>query len=219
MRKSKSMRLASGLLVVTMLSTCMISGTFAKYTTSVNSEDSARVAKWGFTETSIDLTDLFKTAYDTTVNSTVDVIAPGTTNSDTFTFTYAEGTANAPEVSYSFTVDTTGSTIDDDIKNNPNILWQLDSGAFGTWDNLLTSIESLSGAVSGTKNYNPGELPAAFTTADDVHTITWKWIFDENASNKETGTVNNDVDDTKMGNKTTLDDVNLKITITATQID
>lgn len=49
MRKSKSMRMASGLLVVTMLSTCMISGTFARYTTQDNASDTARVAKWGVT--------------------------------------------------------------------------------------------------------------------------------------------------------------------------
>ena len=47
MRKNKMMRAASGLLVAVLLSTCAISGTFAKYTTSTESTDNARVAVWG----------------------------------------------------------------------------------------------------------------------------------------------------------------------------
>lgn len=47
MKKNKMMRIASVLLIVTILSTCAISGTFAKYITTGEGEDSARVAKWG----------------------------------------------------------------------------------------------------------------------------------------------------------------------------
>jgi hypothetical protein len=49
MRKNKMMRLASGLLVTTLLTTSIISGTFAKYTTQDSANDTARVAKWGVT--------------------------------------------------------------------------------------------------------------------------------------------------------------------------
>ena len=47
MKKNKMLRIASILLVVTLLSTCIISGTFAKYVTKAEGEDQARVAKWG----------------------------------------------------------------------------------------------------------------------------------------------------------------------------
>lgn len=47
MKKNKMMRLASVLLVLTLLSTSVISGTFAKYVSSGKANDSARVAKWG----------------------------------------------------------------------------------------------------------------------------------------------------------------------------
>ena len=47
MKKNKMMRLASVLLVLTLLSTSVISGTFAKYITTDSANDSARVAKWG----------------------------------------------------------------------------------------------------------------------------------------------------------------------------
>ena len=56
MKKNKMMRIAAVLLIVTLLSTCAISGTFAKYVAKADMEDSARVAKWGIKiETSGDL--------------------------------------------------------------------------------------------------------------------------------------------------------------------
>lgn len=47
MKKNKMMRIAAVLLIVTLLSTCVISGTFAKYVAKATMDDSARVAKWG----------------------------------------------------------------------------------------------------------------------------------------------------------------------------
>ena len=49
MKKNKIMRIASVLLVAVLMSTCAISGTFAKYVTEGSSDDTARVAKWGVT--------------------------------------------------------------------------------------------------------------------------------------------------------------------------
>ena len=46
MKKNKTMRLASGLLVAVLLTTCAISGTFAKYVSDATNSDTARVAKW-----------------------------------------------------------------------------------------------------------------------------------------------------------------------------
>lgn len=211
MKKNKIMRLASALLVLTLMTTCAISSTFAKYTTSASGTDSARVAKWGFTPTTITLTDLFKNTYDATVQGATDVIAPGTKGEAKFGFNYggADG-IDAPEVAYTFKVDTTGSNCADDIKNNTNIQWKLDTGDWGTWDELITAIEALDGNKPGDK-YEPNTLPAAFNAAGaNEHTVSWQWKFDENS---------NDVADTAMGNKAALDQVNLKITVTATQVD
>lgn len=47
MKKNRMMRVASALLIAVLLTTCTISGTFAKYTTSDTAQDTARVAKWG----------------------------------------------------------------------------------------------------------------------------------------------------------------------------
>ncbi|MDO5389708.1 MAG: hypothetical protein Q4F24_01285 [Eubacteriales bacterium] len=49
MKKNKAMRTASGLMIATLLTTSIISGTIAKYTTEDSAYDVARVAKWGVT--------------------------------------------------------------------------------------------------------------------------------------------------------------------------
>ena len=101
MKKNKMMRIASVLLVAVILTTCAISGTFAKYVTSGNGSDTARVAKFGVAITANG--DTFADAYDkvgdgtgnsnkmvayVTAGSTVksgtqndDVVAPGTSGS------------------------------------------------------------------------------------------------------------------------------------------
>lgn len=86
MRKSKSMRMASGLLVVTMLSTCMISGTFARYTTQDNASDTARVAKWGV-ELQVD-GSLFEPGYLEATNT-------ATENTTGVSVLHSSGSANA----------------------------------------------------------------------------------------------------------------------------
>lgn len=47
MKKTKSMRVALGLLALILITSCFVGGTFAKYTTSGTAEDTARVAKFG----------------------------------------------------------------------------------------------------------------------------------------------------------------------------
>ena len=212
-KKNTFMRLAMALVLLVLVTTSAVGGTFAKYTSSVNSQDSARVAKWGFEPSTMNITGLFTDVYGATVDSEdgKDVIAPGTFNEASFKFEYKEGTADAPEVAYRFTVDTTGSACATAIKENDNIVWYLDGVAQANWDALLVAIQKLSGDVDGSADYQPGQLPDAFGVSDNIHTIRWEWKF--NTSDAA------DVDDTAMGNADTLASVVVKITITATQLD
>lgn len=223
MKKNRMMRLASILLVCVLLTTSVISGTFAKYTTTASGSDSARVAYWGFNDDGkIEIDNLFLTAYDTgnddkTVSSSTKVIAPGTKNEVTFTFNYNEANGlTAPEVDYSFAVSTEGSSCAQDIQNNTNIQWTFDGSlapavtvdeteyAAGSWTALLKAIEGL----AGTGDYEAGNLPTSFA---DSHKIGWEW---------KIGTTDEEHKrDAAMGNKGSLDTVKLVITITATQID
>lgn len=79
MKQNKILRVSAVLLVLTLLSTCVISGTFAKYTTSASANDDARIAKWGVVVTAT--ADAFAENDDDTVISFVsgeNVVAPGT---------------------------------------------------------------------------------------------------------------------------------------------
>lgn len=221
MKKTKFMRAALLLLVLTLITSCFVGGTFAKYTTSTTGNDSARVAYWGFDQdasTSIDLFDGEYTNVKTSgeVDGFSNVIAPGTSKSSTFAFGYTNyktDAIKAPEVAYTFTVNPTITGDYDSLDANDSFKWTLAKGdAEATeYDNvaaLLNDIKALSGDSNGTKTYNPGELPAAFTSADETYTIGWKWAFD-----------GNDAKDTALGNSQTLENVTFSITITATQVD
>ena len=122
MKKNKLMRLASCLLVGTLLTTCAISGTFAKYTTQDAAADSARVAKWGVQLQIIG--DLYSDSYLNTStvytpneegtgisvqakDEGVNVVAPGTEDNDGLTIKL-NGT---PEVDYEFEVKMTTQNI------------------------------------------------------------------------------------------------------------
>ena len=209
-KKNTFMRLAMALVLLVLVTTSAVGGTFAKYTSSVSSQDTARVAKWGFEPVAMDITGLFSKVYDAgavdyTVESEVDVIAPGTQGFAKFAFAYDEANGiDAPEVDYTFKVDTTGSNCDEKIQNNTNIQWKLDSGEWGSWTAFITAIEALDEG----EYFKAGTLPAGFGTTDNTHTVYWQWVFEGNDSN-----------DTTMGNADELAEVKLVITITATQVD
>ena len=126
MKKNTMMRLASALLVLVLLTTCAISGTFAKYTSTAAGDDYARVAYWGFgLDSAIEIDDLFVDVYDGNNDTSVDskdgddVIAPGTKNFKTFKFAYTDNAnegATAPEVAYTFTVDVSDAGTVADLK-------------------------------------------------------------------------------------------------------
>lgn len=100
MKKNVMMRLASFLLVAVLISTSAISGTYAKYTTQDSGSDTARVAKWGvelqvvgnlYGDTYVN--NIVKDANDEgnnirvqSVDKSTDVVAPGTQNTEGFTF-------------------------------------------------------------------------------------------------------------------------------------
>ena len=210
MKKNRMMRIAAVLLIAVLLSTSVISGTFAKYTTSAEDTDSARVARWGFKENTITIKDLFKPDYDESVvsNNGEDVIAPGTKGSDTIAFVPAAG---IPEVDYSIEVKAKTSVVDtstNTIFTNENITWALykageeASATWGTFDALMTAIEGLSEAKVEANN-----LPKL----NDTYVIAWQWEFetDDDAN----------VVDTGMGNADSLEKIDITITITATQLD
>ena len=105
MKKNVMMRIASILLVCVLATTCGISGTYAKYVTKAEANDTARVAKWGIM-LAVTGDGVFAEEYDgeggkkTVISSNKDkLVAPGTENETGITFKIT----GTPEVAFKLT--------------------------------------------------------------------------------------------------------------------
>ena len=84
MKKNRTMRIAAVMLVFALLTTCIISGSFAKYiTTGTAASEAARVAKWGVkVDAAADSVKIADDEYGTTVAAFQEtaggIMAPGT---------------------------------------------------------------------------------------------------------------------------------------------
>lgn len=158
MKKNRMMRLASGLLVLVILTTCIISGTFAKYATGDNAKDSARAAKWGVTTTisgalfgkhynafseTEGMENLGSNQIAAAYTGSVDhasgeaddgknIVAPGT-KSENMTISIA----GKPEVSGKIEF-----TVDDKDKENFSDIW-LASGKYGVMTDVTDTIKTV----------------------------------------------------------------------------
>lgn len=213
MEKNRMMRLASALLILTLLTTCMISGTFAKYTTQATGKDTARVAKWGVT---VNVTsDLFATSYKdvdgsngkVTVQSTDTnkLVAPGTKGSG---LEIKNTAASEPEVSYSMTIKLDNTAKMPSLKYTPTggsaaiyepVKFSVLNGTAPLKDNL--TLDDLTALFNGTnaiykydvadgKYYVDRDLDGDFDDETAVVDkpnikIEWKWQFETGTNDNE----------------------------------
>ena len=220
MKKNKMMRVASALLVAVLLTTCAISGTFAKYTTSETSYDEARVAKWGVT-VEVEVEGAFATEYDadathndaqsqaiakTVISSGSDkLLAPGTDG----TLATAD-ISGEPEVAVNVTKEATleleGWTVDSEfycplvITVDGTAVEGLD---YDSADDFIAAVEAL---LNSNVNYAPN------TDLDASHNVTWEWAFEGN----------DDAKDTLLGNQAaagSASTISFELVITVTQLD
>ena len=195
MKKNKTMRLASGLLVAVLLTTCAIAGTFAKYTSEVSGSDTARVAKFTVDST-VDEFAIFDVSkiYDTkeadyeagvddtdVTNGTTDgIIAPGTWGE--FTFNVSDESEVTVNYAIDYTVDEAGVPLE----------WSVDGGQ--TWTDDLADVEA-----------------TVLRGSADI-TVMWKWVF-------EGTTEGADAADTALGTAQTLAEPSVAVKVTFTQVD
>ena len=206
MKKNRFIKLASGLLVLCLMTTCVIGATLAKYTTAKDTQDSARVAKWGV-RISAAANSAFKTEYDkdddsytkgavTVKSSSTDkVVAPGTSGSAT-QFSISGTPEVAVRLSFAMTVvnevkltagtytNTDGATVTLGSDYNP-IKWTLkknDTHVEGADTNVegavnLTLAEMATFLSTYHVDYAPGtDLSATVPT----YKLYWAWAFDGN---------------------------------------
>ena len=229
MKKNKMMRIASVLLVAVILTTCAISGTFAKYVTSGNGSDHARVAKFGVgvtangstfaTEYATDDTNVVGTIAKSVVSAAAgdpptadDVVAPGT-KGEMVKMTLS----GTPEVAVKVTYDAT-VTLNDKWTDGTNFYFPLvikvnntavdlssATDAAGVQNKIEEAIEAYS------KNYAPNTNLG--TVGTDSLAISWEWPFEVSGNN---------VKDTHLGDEAANSraaEITIAVTTTVTQID
>ena len=233
MKKNFMMRAASVLLVAVMLTTCAISGTFAKYVTADEGSDTARVAKFGVQIAAKDF-DMFAPEYDTTDKAKFsgeksvssdngdDLLAPGTSGS--FGNIAITGTPEvAVEVAIVPTVAITGDWIVDGdfycpvvVKVNDATFYGCDYGSAESFATAIADNIKAKSAVYAAKT----DLSAIYNTEN--LDISWAWAFEKNGEVLGvTCSKNDDVKDTKLGDRAVAKDLEIFIgvDITVTQID
>ena len=207
MKKNTMMRVASALLVAVLLTTCAISGTFAKYVSKASAQDDARVARWDIelNDTSINETfvfDLFATVNDTNdsaetdvaTDATTTVIAPGTQGS------FDIELLNKSEVTAKYGIQYTVTNVD-----SIPVKFSVDNG--NTWKNTLDEVVA----------HDENTKLAMDATKATVITVQWKWDYEVGADADAVAV--NDSADTGFGEAATLSAITVKADITVTQVD
>lgn len=169
-KTNKTMRVAGGLLIATLLSTSIVSGTFAKYVTTGSASDSARVAKFGVVVkaegTLFSTTYLSKSGGNTpggeettglTVKSsdTKKVVAPGTKSDSTGLSFGVTGTPEV-DVAISFSVDESASDV-----------WL----SAGTYADMTTNKRTASDVFATTSTYYPIVYTMTYTSNGEEKTV------------------------------------------------
>lgn len=197
MKKNRVLKFAALVLVLTLVTSSLVSGTYAKYTTSVTGTDTVTVAKWvaNFDETGaasgdFDF-DFFETFGDTGVDG--DLLAPGTSGS------------------FDLVYDTTGTQVARkiDVSLDASKLEALDYLKF-YWVDGDDKTE-----IAGENAVYSKTIAADATPDKSKGTITvyWEWPFE----NTPVG-IANDAADTIDG-KTPIVDAKIKVNFTATQLN
>ena len=234
MKKNRAMRIAALLLVLTMMTSCFVGGTFAKYTSAGDTgEQTARVAKWGVTVVA-DGTDTFGEYYKSVANGNTintsytvgtdtvksangdNVVAPGTNG--TVTGLTISGT---PEVKTKVTFSAVVS-----LEN-----WTVNGGYYCPLVVTVTANNGTPVVIKGTDCTDMDDFEQKIATEiakatanfeagaainDDALSVSWEWPFETGAD--EAAKAANNLKDTALGDAAAAT-VTINITCTVDQVD
>jgi hypothetical protein len=217
-KNKNTFRVAALLLVACLISSVMLSGTFAKYTSEFAGKDTALVARWDFTVSDgttdlgapdadpIQALDLFSHAYATHINQ-IDgadyIIAPGV--NDTFTVAMDFLSDVDAKVTVNF-AENENST----AKNLP-IEYSVVDGTWVSLDDLpdafVAKVVSDNAAATAadpagnTFTFSKSDVDAAAATTI-TQVVKWRWAFNaaEQVGDTSIAYASNDVTDTGFGN-------------------
>ena len=223
MKKVKFLRLASVMLMLCLITTCAISGTFAKYTEEGTATDSARVAAWGVTVTGNFDADgsAFAKTYDSetagftgmAVSATQAVMAPGTGG----TLADVEVTGS-PEVAVKLTysADLTLTNWTDGTSAYCPIVITVNGTAYkmGLTEstNVFTDIADFETAVEDAIEATAAKNIAVGFPIDGDLAVSWSWAYEGGA-----GAYQTDSKDTLLTTQSAT--ISLAVTVTVEQIN
>ena len=189
MKKNVMLKIAAVVMVAVLLSTCAISTTFAKYTsTGTKQVGAAHVAAWGI-EIDSAAANMFAKEYGTAdtakVLSATEVIAPGTNGSYAITNVVSGTPEVSGEIKYTLVV-----------KYNNMPTDATEPLTFKAGDSTLTFDEN-GKAVLGTTQFKANEA----VNSANAFTINWEWGFD------------NDVNDMKLADEDVTVEVSLIVDV------
>lgn len=228
MKKTKLMRAALLLLVLTLITSCFVGSTFAKYTTSKTGSDTARVAKWGVAidakgttfakEYKTDTDGVGAIANSVVSAGTDKVIAPGT-KGRMVEMTITGTPEVAVRVNYAANFKVENWTVDGKFYCPLHIkvgnIWY-DGTGYDSADAFENAVSKAISDLSG--NYDAGtNLNGANVT---VPSVSWEWPFENTSASTPAGVKNpqTDANDTALGNAGNAT-ISLSVTATVTQID
>lgn len=246
MKKNKSMRAAGGLMIATLLSTSIVSGTYAKYVTSDSASDSARVAKFGVVveaEGSLFAKNYLAAAANTPTDADTgitvkslstpadNVVAPGTKNNEGLKFSIT----GIPEVDVKVNIEVSSGSTDVFLLNGeyPDMTTSDENDTFTTnapyypikytltqegKDSAITgTLAEITAALNSETEYKAG---ANLSESLGNFTLTWEWAFEQSQDQADTL-----LGDLAAGTVTGVDtnaynlNTNLEFTVTVTQVD
>ena len=205
MKKNHAARLGALALALTLVSTCLMGGTLAKYTTTVTGTATATVAKWVFNanNAAADTKKFENINLGDTLNYKVTdiktgVIAPGTEGKFDI-----ELNGTGSKVGIDYTIEITKAAITMQNKELPsNLVFSTKEIKEGNTGNSLDKLSSESGSLlSGTIDYKDSKMEKTIT-------IYWKWPY-------ATSTEGADIKDT---NDSGIENITLDITVTGTRV-
>lgn len=194
-KKSKAARLGALALALTLVTTCLMGGTMARYVSEVTGSATATVAAWSF-KANGESTEKFEIDLGSTANRQAydsgimeGVIAPGTSGSFDIVI---DGSGSEVGVDYIMAFDAT-SINDKKIDLPADLTFTVDNGEGAT-------AYKMGDPVEGTIAYNAADMKKTLK-------VTWSWAFDENDTK----------DDKTNDNTYANEDWTLDITVTGKQ--
>lgn len=209
MKKNKMLFLGLITVFVAVLSLSLVSGTYAKYTSTATGSDTATVAKWAWKVNTNDVPNaenkvtfnLFETILDTDTGSADDdvkaeLIAPGTKGS--FVLTITNNSEVSGEVTIAIEISHNGSTKYMPLKLT---VTGTDAAVTPAVDHDLKKV-----TANGNAEFALSPSPVTKTV-----TVSWEWPFSTDVAT--------DVKDTALATEGTLPTFTANVTLTFEQVD